>query len=243
MVAGSASKKGREMTWEPSELAMKLSSFCPRKKNPPWKPILWQGSSQYPAEKRPPRLAPSEPCSQATADRAPAAKSGCAAWVVGQGIWTVSAMVLHHNVPSPGIADIGFVAAPVLWTTGILMFVDTPPGTRSRTSGLLEGLMIAGGVFLPTWALALAPVVRESGGPGPAQIVDLARPVLDLVVLDEEENRRPDADALVAAGVAFGLGLRGLFRMGPEGRCGGLVGGAALRDRRGACDLEGLVEE
>lgn len=109
--------------------------------------------------------------------------AGCAAWVVGQGIWTVSAMVLHHNVPSPGIADIGFVAAPVLWTTGILMFVDTPPGTRPRTSGLLEGLMIAGGVFLPTWALALAPVVRESGGPGPAEIVNLAYPVLDLMVL------------------------------------------------------------
>ena len=109
--------------------------------------------------------------------------AGCAAWAVGRGIWLVSAMVLHHNVPAPGIADIGFVAAPVLWTAGILMLVDTPPGTRSRTSGLLEGLMIAGGVFLPTWALALAPVVRESGGPGPAQIVDLARPVLDLVVL------------------------------------------------------------
>lgn len=109
--------------------------------------------------------------------------AGSSMWSAGQAIWTYYEVVLAAEVPSPGLADIGFIAAPVLWIVGLLLFVDTPAGLRTQISGLLEGLMIAGGFFLPTWIVALAPVVRDSTDTIGQQLVNLAYPVFDIFVL------------------------------------------------------------
>lgn len=90
----------------------------------------------------------------------------------GKGIWLVSAMVLHHNVPAPGIADIGFVAAPVLWTAGILMLVDTPPGTfphERSPRGPDDRWSVP-----PHLGAGIGSRRAGVGRAGPAQIVDLA---------------------------------------------------------------------
>ncbi len=108
------------------------------------------------------------------------------------------------------------------------------------------------------------PDLETVGGTKDPQVDAIVALAPDLVVVNDEENRREDADALVAAGpdVAFdvaairGRGRRGGPRSRRRGRCeravavpGGGVGGLARRDglrrRRGAgrgADLAAAVD-
>jgi len=109
--------------------------------------------------------------------------AGSAAWGVGQVIWTVFEVGLGHAPVSPTGSDIGFLLAPVLIVAGLLLFVDTPAGVLSRIRGLVEGLLIAGGVFVPIWTMLLSPVVAGSSDTVLNQLISLAYPVLDAVAI------------------------------------------------------------
>ncbi len=124
-----------------------------------------------------------------TVRRAPASErvswfligAGAASWELGQVLWTIDEVGLGHQPVSPSVCDIGFLLSPVLIVLGLLRFVDTPAGLLSRARGAFEGLLIAGGLFLPVWTILLAPVARASSAPLGEQLVTLAYPALDAV--------------------------------------------------------------
>jgi diguanylate cyclase (GGDEF)-like protein/PAS domain S-box-containing protein len=59
--------------------------------------------------------------------------------------------------------------------------VDTPAGKLSRLRGILEGLLIAGGLLVAVWTILLAPVVAASHDAVTEQLVTLAYPAFDAV--------------------------------------------------------------
>ncbi len=105
--------------------------------------------------------------------------SGAAAWGVGQILWTVYEVGFGHQPVSPSPCDAGFLLSPVLIVIGLLRFVDTPAGLLSRVRGVLEALLISGGVLVAVWALLLSPVAAASRNSLTEQLVTLAYPVLD----------------------------------------------------------------
>ena len=109
--------------------------------------------------------------------------AGAASWEAGQVLWTVYEVGLGHQPVSPSVCDIGFLLSPVLIVIGLLRFVDTPAGLLSRARGAFEGLLIAGGLFLPVWTILLAPTARGSSAPLAEQFVTLAYPALDVVAI------------------------------------------------------------
>ena len=107
--------------------------------------------------------------------------AGATSWGAGQVLWTVYEVGLGHQPVSPSLCDAGFLLAPLLIVGGLLGFVDTPAGVLSRLRGILEGLLIAGGLLVAVWTILLAPVVAASHDPVTEQLVTLAYPVLDAV--------------------------------------------------------------
>ena len=107
--------------------------------------------------------------------------AGAASWGAGQVLWTIYEVGLGHQPVSPSLCDAGFLLAPLLIVGGLLGFVDTPAGVLSRLRGILEGLLIAGGLLVAVWTILLAPVVAASHDPVTEQLVTLAYPVLDAV--------------------------------------------------------------
>ena len=121
--------------------------------------------------------------------------------------------MLRVEVPNPGPPDLGYLAAPVAWTIGLLWIAPTPAGGRSHVRGALEGVMLALGVFVPCWLLVLGPVTWASRAPVGETIVNLAYPTMDLVVL---------------AAVVFALARVGILARGRLGMLAlGIVGIAA----------------
>jgi diguanylate cyclase (GGDEF)-like protein/PAS domain S-box-containing protein len=109
--------------------------------------------------------------------------AGAAAWGAGQILWTLYEVGFGHQPVSPSLSDAGFLLSPVLIVIGLLRFVDTPAGLLSRVRGVLEALLIAGGVLVAVWALLLSPVVATSRNSLAEQLVTLAYPVLDAVAI------------------------------------------------------------
>jgi diguanylate cyclase (GGDEF)-like protein/PAS domain S-box-containing protein len=118
---------------------------------------------------------------------------GAATWGSGQIGWTVLEVGYGRQPVSPSLCDLGFLACPLLVVAGLLLFVDTPAGFRSRLRVGVEALLIASGVFLPVWTMLLKPVLDTIVRTDPhhrlyddstiPQLVNLAYPVLDIVAL------------------------------------------------------------
>ncbi len=109
--------------------------------------------------------------------------AGAAAWGTGQILWTVYEVGLGTQPVSPSACDAGFLLSPVLIVIGLLRFVDTPAGLFSRVRGVLEALLISGGVLIAMWAFLLSPVVATSKNSLTEQLVTLTYPVLDAVTI------------------------------------------------------------
>ena len=108
---------------------------------------------------------------------------GAASWGLGQLLWTYFDVGLGQQPVSPSICDIGFLLSPVLTIAGLLLFVETPAAQLSRLRGILEAVLIAGGLLVAAWALLLEPVVSTSTAPLREELVTIAYPVLDAVSL------------------------------------------------------------
>jgi diguanylate cyclase (GGDEF)-like protein/PAS domain S-box-containing protein len=132
--------------------------------------------------------------------------AGVGMWAFAQIAWSVYEVGLGIVPPSPSWVDGPFLLSPALVIVGLLFMVRTPAGRLSHLRGVLEGSLIAGGLFLCSWVLVIGPVISDSTDPVLSQVVNLAYPVLDAVglaaVLFVALRRRDDPPA--------GLGLLGL---------------------------------
>ena len=136
--------------------------------------------------------------------------AGTGAWAGGQMIWTTYEVALDRQVPFPSLADVGFLAFPLLAAAGLVVWLGASQDQLlARGRDLMDGLIIACSVAAISWITVLGAVV-EAGASGSAATLALsiAYPVGDvvlaaLVLLHLSRARREDRATLVmlAAGL------------------------------------------
>jgi hypothetical protein len=110
--------------------------------------------------------------------------AACAAWAIGEGTWTWYEVVLQVEVPYPSWADIGYLAGTPL---AVAAFACHPAARSRRHSRrlipVLDGTAAATAVLLTSWTLLLNPLWDHTGGMSAGDLVAVAYPFGDVVVL------------------------------------------------------------
>lgn len=106
---------------------------------------------------------------------------GLVSWNIGQLIWTYTELVVRE-VPFPSVADGFFLAFPVAACVALLFFWNRH---RRRLRGLilLDGLIVAGSLFIVSWCLVMADLFETGRATRLEFLLSFAYPVSDLVVV------------------------------------------------------------
>ncbi len=114
---------------------------------------------------------------------------GTLGWSIGMAFWSYYQIFSDTPLPSPSIADVGFLTLPVFAVPALLSMAVLPSRyaiERSRQEAalyVLDGLVVVGSLFILTWATSLGTVVR-TGAPTPGEFaVAIAYPTTDLVLV------------------------------------------------------------
>ncbi|GAA0727203.1 sensor histidine kinase [Dactylosporangium roseum] len=114
--------------------------------------------------------------------------AGTCGWLFGQFVWSWCQLFRDVGLPSPSLADVGYLTLPVFALVAIIALAADRPGQgapRRRTEWLvmvLDGLIVVGALFVLTWATTLGPVVRAGAATPLAYLIAIAYPVTDLLL-------------------------------------------------------------
>lgn len=106
---------------------------------------------------------------------------GLVGWAVGDILWAYYELSADE-VPFPSLADAAYLIMPVGFCVGLLLF----PADRSRQFRgrmLLDGLIVAGSLFLASWVTILRPLYEAGADTTLTLVLSLAYPVSDVVIL------------------------------------------------------------
>lgn len=107
---------------------------------------------------------------------------GLAAWSVGEAIWCYYEVWQGlDQIPFPSPADAAFLLFPVGAGAALLLF-PAGDGGQSRTRLILDGIIVAGSLFVVSWVSVLGSVFRAGSDRPVALVLSLAYPVADLVI-------------------------------------------------------------
>jgi diguanylate cyclase (GGDEF)-like protein/PAS domain S-box-containing protein len=109
--------------------------------------------------------------------------ASCFVWGLGEGVWAYYTVGLGAQVPSPSLADVGFLSAVPLMVAALLAFPLAPARSLARVMLLLDGALVAAATLFVSWALVLGPVYRAHQGGVLAQTVTLAYPAADVLIV------------------------------------------------------------
>jgi diguanylate cyclase (GGDEF)-like protein/PAS domain S-box-containing protein len=104
------------------------------------------------------------------------------AWAVGMAAWTWYESLRGLEVPFPSVADVGYLALPVLAGWALLTLPLAAPTRAGRARTILDGLVVASSLLLVSWMLVLDSIV-QAGGTVSSQVISLAYPVSDIVLI------------------------------------------------------------
>ena len=106
---------------------------------------------------------------------------GLLGWAIGDMLWAYYELALDE-VPFPSLADAAYLVMPVAFCVALLLF---PVGNSAQSRGrmLLDGLIVAGSLFLASWVMILNPMYQAGADSLQALIISLAYPVSDVVIL------------------------------------------------------------
>lgn len=105
------------------------------------------------------------------------------AWAIGEALWSYYDLIKGVQVPFPSPADAGFLVAIPLACAGLLLFPGSNRGTSRRVQGLLDGCIIATALLFASWATILGPLYRSHQGSMLKQVISLAYPMSDVVLV------------------------------------------------------------
>lgn len=106
-----------------------------------------------------------------------------ATWAAGQAAWCWYEVVQRETVPFPGLPDVGFVLSVPFAVAALLVHPQAPRLVTGRVRLLTEGVMVAAALLALSWRFVLADSYRESGLSGLAQVLALAYPALDVLLI------------------------------------------------------------
>ena len=107
---------------------------------------------------------------------------GLAAWSVGQAIWCYYVVWQGSDqIPFPSSAAAAYLLFPVGACAALLLFPTGDSG-QSRTRLILDGIIVAGSLFVMSWVSVLGSVYRAGSATPVSLVLSLAYPVADLVI-------------------------------------------------------------
>jgi diguanylate cyclase (GGDEF)-like protein len=109
--------------------------------------------------------------------------AGCAGWAAGEAIWCYFELLVGRETPFPSLADAGFLIFPVLALAGLLVRPSAAFTGQGRFRVGLDAALVSASLFLISWITALGQVFRAGADSHFAEVVSLAYPVSDLVLV------------------------------------------------------------
>ena len=107
---------------------------------------------------------------------------GTGAWAAGQAVWSYYELLANRQTPFPSMADAGFLAFPVFAVAGVLTWPSVALRGAAGWRSLLDGLLVAGSLFIVSWVTALGAAVH-GGGSSLDWVVSVSYPVSDLILI------------------------------------------------------------
>ncbi|HYY09999.1 MAG TPA: EAL domain-containing protein [Kineosporiaceae bacterium] len=120
---------------------------------------------------------------------------GITGWACGQALWSWYQLVEGRPLPSPSLADVGYLTLPVFAVPAVLLLpAPSAPragaasegaarGARGRLLLALDALVVVGSLFVLAWSTSLGAAVRGGAATTEAFAVAVAYPVTDLVMV------------------------------------------------------------
>jgi diguanylate cyclase (GGDEF)-like protein len=119
---------------------------------------------------------------------------GMACWTGGQVVWSWYQLIEGHGLPSPSLADVGYLLLPVFALPALLVLATARERSERRqqpgqwtahfgTAVVLDGLVVTGSLFILVWAAALGPVLEARPPDALTWAVAIAYPTSDLVMV------------------------------------------------------------
>jgi hypothetical protein len=102
-------------------------------------------------------------------------------WAAGEVVWSIYEVGLGQQVPSPSLADAGFLAAVPFAIAGIRAFWGPAAGTASRWRIWFDGLIVAIALVSTSWGFGLR-LVWNSNSDLATKALALAYPVGDILI-------------------------------------------------------------
>jgi len=103
-------------------------------------------------------------------------------WFVGDLIWAYYELWQGQYSPFPSLADAGYLLFPVGACVAFLFFPIGHTG-QSEIRVVLDGLMVAGSLFLVLWVSVLRHLLDTAGASRLAVGISLVYPLTDLVMI------------------------------------------------------------
>ena len=104
-------------------------------------------------------------------------------WALGECAWSYFELLARRETPFPSIADIGYLLFPLLAAIALMIWPSETLRGAARWRALLDGVLVAGALFIISWVTALGTTVHAGGGGSFAYAVSLGYPISDLVLL------------------------------------------------------------
>ncbi|MET8853432.1 EAL domain-containing protein [Amycolatopsis sp. NPDC004625] len=120
---------------------------------------------------------------------------GMAGWSLGQCAWSWYQLVDGRGLPSPSLADVGYLSFPLFALAALFVLARArvrpdrerwQPAQWTAHFGVavvLDGLVVTGSLFILTWTAALGQLVRATGPDALTWAVAIAYPLSDLVIV------------------------------------------------------------
>nr|WP_230210722.1 EAL domain-containing protein [Streptomyces kaniharaensis] len=101
----------------------------------------------------------------------------------GNATWGWYELVLRSPLPQDSLAEPAFLLFAPLSITGVLVLAKRPRSAAGWLCLLLDGWLIAGSLFTLSWSLALGRIAAGEGGSPLRLALNLAYPVLDILLV------------------------------------------------------------
>jgi diguanylate cyclase (GGDEF)-like protein len=104
-------------------------------------------------------------------------------WALGQVAWCWYEVVLNDPVPFPGLPDIGYVASVPFVLAALLLHPEAPRFASGALRLTTDAILVGASLLSLIWRVALGDAYRSAGAHGLGQVLGLAYPVFDVVVI------------------------------------------------------------
>ncbi len=106
-----------------------------------------------------------------------------ASWALGQAIWNYYELGLNKEVPTPGVADVFYLAQVPLAVAAILVLPTSRMALRPKLRTVLDGLIVAAAVLVCSWVIVLERIYQNRDTDVASMIVNLAYPIGDVAMI------------------------------------------------------------